>query len=100
VADTAGKWPVIEDVTADFMYVRLHGDEELYVSGYTDRALDRWAQRIDAWRKGGEPKDAKRITAASKKSKSRDVYVYFDNDAKVKSPGDAIHLACRLRQGV
>ena len=36
VADTAGKWPMIEDITADFSYVRLHGDEELYASGYTD----------------------------------------------------------------
>jgi uncharacterized protein YecE (DUF72 family) len=39
VADTAGKWPVIEDVTAGFVYVRLHGDAELYVSGYTPSAL-------------------------------------------------------------
>src|SRR2546422_398516 len=42
-ADTAGKWPYVEDVTADFIYARLHGDEELYVSGYTDAALDWWA---------------------------------------------------------
>src|SRR6476646_5045772 len=27
VADTAGKWPLIEQVTADFAYVRLHGAE-------------------------------------------------------------------------
>jgi uncharacterized protein YecE (DUF72 family) len=33
VADTARKWPLIEDSTSDFVYVRLHGDEELYVSG-------------------------------------------------------------------
>ena len=36
VADTAGKWPLIREVTADFVYVRLHGDKELYTSGYTD----------------------------------------------------------------
>ena len=50
VADTAGRWPLLEDLTADFVYVRLHGDEELYASGYSDAALDRWAERIDAWR--------------------------------------------------
>jgi uncharacterized protein YecE (DUF72 family) len=96
VADTAGKWPMIEDVTADFMYIRLHGDEELYVSGYTDTALDYWAKRIDAWRRGAEPKDAKRVDGSARKLKSRDVYVYFDNDAKVKAPADAMNLACRL----
>jgi hypothetical protein len=61
VADTAGKWPYVEDVTADFMYLRLHGDEELYASGYSDEALDRWAARIRAWSEGGEPPDAKKI---------------------------------------
>ena len=38
VADTAGRWPFYEDITADFMYIRLHGDSELYVSGDTDDA--------------------------------------------------------------
>lgn len=54
VADTAGKWPLMEEVTTDFMYVRLHGDAELYVSGYTPAALSRWASKIRAWagRKG------------------------------------------------
>jgi uncharacterized protein YecE (DUF72 family) len=98
VADTAGKWPQIEDLTADFSYVRLHGDEELYVSGYTDAALDGWAERIRAWAKGAQPADA-RLVAARRKSKSRqarDVFVYFDNDVKVRSPMDAMNLARRL----
>ena len=46
VADTAGKWPKLFDVTADFVYVRLHGDLRIYSSGYTPRALDAWARRI------------------------------------------------------
>lgn len=41
VADTAGRWPYLEDVTADFLYLRLHGDAQLYVSGYSDDALSR-----------------------------------------------------------
>ena len=97
VADTAGKWPAIEDVTADFMYVRLHGDEEIYVSGYTDAALDAWAVKIHAWRTGGEPKEAKRVSPKPPtKRKARDVFVYFDNDVKVLSPRDAMSLAERL----
>ena len=47
VADTAGRWPLLEDLTADFVYLRLHGDKELYASGYDDAALDRWAARMD-----------------------------------------------------
>jgi uncharacterized protein YecE (DUF72 family) len=97
-ADTAGKWPYMEDVTAgDFVYARLHGDEELYVSGYDDKALDWWAQRFRAWREGKEPADAKRIGPLSpKRARGRDVFCYFDNDVKVRAPFDAIGLARRL----
>ena len=97
VADTAGKWPLLEDVTAGFMYLRLHGDAELYVSGYSDPALDDWARRIRAWAKGGEPRGARKAGKAKpRKRKSRDVYVYFDNDAKVRAPFDARTLIGKL----
>ena len=96
VADTAGKWPYREDVTSDFMYLRLHGDKELYVSGYTRQALDRWARRIRAWARGGEPRDARRICGRSAPAASRDIYCYFDNDVKVRAPADARSLSARL----
>jgi uncharacterized protein YecE (DUF72 family) len=97
VADTAGKWPYYEDVTADFMYIRLHGDAELYVSGYTDEALERWATRIRAWADGGEPPDAKHISGKpAPRRRSRDIYCYFDNDVKVRAPIDAHSLMRKL----
>jgi uncharacterized protein YecE (DUF72 family) len=97
-ADTAQKWPYAEDVTADFVYLRLHGAQYLYASGYTDSELDWWAERIRAWSAGGEPADAQRIAGdAPPGREGRDVYVYFDNDAKVHAPFDAIRLAERLR---
>ena len=97
IADTAGKWPYREDVTADFVYIRLHGVEELYASGYTDEALDRWAARIEAWSKGKQPEDAQLIADLEPPArKSRDVYCYFDNDIKVKAPFDARKLLRRL----
>ncbi len=99
VADTAGKWPYYEDVTSDFLYLRLHGDKELYASGYSEAALDRWAERIRAWSKGDEPEDARRIAGKSTKAPSRDVYCYFDNDIKVKAPFDARRLIDRLGLG-
>jgi uncharacterized protein YecE (DUF72 family) len=92
VADTAGKWPYLEDVTGDFLYLRLHGDKELYASGYTESALDRWADRIRAWSRGTEPRDAKRAGGPAPVAKKRDVFCYFDNDVKVRAPFDADRL--------
>src|SRR5262249_9217174 len=65
IADSAGKWPRFDEVTADFIYIRLHGAEELYASAYTGPQLDDWAAKIRTWRR------------------SKDVYVYFDNDVDV-----------------
>ena len=79
-ADTAGRWPMLlEPTTDDLAYVRLHGAEELYASGYDDASLDLWAARVGEWRDAG-----------------RDVVVYFDNDIKVRAPYDAQQLAARL----
>lgn len=97
VADTAGKWPYSEDITADFMYLRLHGAEELYASGYTDAALERWAERIRAWRQGAQPEDARLIADLKPLPReSRDIFCYFDNDVKVKAPFDARKLLGKL----
>jgi uncharacterized protein YecE (DUF72 family) len=79
VADTAGRWPRLFEVTSDFVYVRLHGDIRIYTSGYTSRALDEWARRIRKWSAAG-----------------KDVYVYFDNDVKVRAPFDALNLMRKL----
>lgn len=75
IADTAGRFMIADQVTADFVYVRLHGSQQLYVSRYSDAELESWAQRIDTWLSSG-----------------RDVYVYFDNDAHGHAPYDAMRL--------
>ena len=93
LADTAGKWPYAEDVTSDFMYLRLHGDAKLYVSGYTEEAISEWAARIRQWKIGRQPGDAHLVTERARPATGeRDVFVYFDNDAKVKAPRDAKRL--------
>jgi uncharacterized protein YecE (DUF72 family) len=79
VADTAGRWPRPEVSTSDFRYVRLHGDTELYASGYSAEALDRWAEKCRGW------------------AETQDVYVYFDNDAKGHAPHDAMALLARVQ---
>ncbi len=95
-ADTAGKWPMLHDVTADFVYARLHGAEELYASGYTEAALDEWATKIRAWSTGGDAPSKDRLGPAAQQRAKRDVFVYFDNDVKVRSPFDAARLAVKL----
>ena len=91
-------WPYAEDVTADFVYLRLHGSDELYASGYSDEALDHWAARIKLWTAGCEPNDARLIAADAERASQvpRDAYAYFDNDAKVRAPVDARSLKARL----
>ncbi len=80
LADTAGRWPKVEEETSDFAYVRLHGDKELYASGYTDASLERWAQKCRGWERDG-----------------LDVFAYFDNDIKGYAPHDAMKLISLLR---
>ncbi len=98
IAETARRWPMVHDITADFVYMRLHGDKELYKSGYGNRALERWAERIRAWHRGGEPRDADKVCARRPPSSGpRDVYCYFDNtDVKLRAPVDAQTLMRKL----
>jgi uncharacterized protein YecE (DUF72 family) len=91
-ADTAGRWPYLEDITSDFIYLRLHGDEELYTSGYGDAMLSWWGARVKAWHAGQEPQNSFALLDEKPKSLPRDIYVYFDNDAKVHAPFDAQKL--------
>ena len=74
----AGRWPMHEELTAGFAYVRLHGAPVTYASGYTDEQLGGWARKIRAWARAG------------------DVYVYFDNDARGHAPHDAERLTRQL----
>lgn len=86
IADTAGRWPQFESLTADFVYARLHGAEELYHSGYTAEQLRQWAERLSTW------------VADEADGADRDAFVYFDNDARGHAPHDARALAELLRR--
>jgi uncharacterized protein YecE (DUF72 family) len=95
-ADTV-EWPRLMDITADFVYCRLHGSEVLYASGYDDKALTEWARRVTDWARGAEPVDAERVLdKLGRKLPARDVFVYFDNDVKVLAPVNAQDLAKRV----
>lgn len=74
LADTAGRYPYHEAVTADFLYIRLHGSKKLYASKYSERELQEWAQKIKDW--------------------DMETYLYFDNDYH----GYAVRNAKRLKE--
>ena len=94
----SSEWPYTEEITAGFVYVRLHGPGELYSSPYGEDRLRRWADRIVEWRDGGLPEDPDRITnRAPPRRKSRDVYVYFDNTAEGHAPREAQALTEMIR---
>jgi len=96
-ADAAGKYPMLEDVTADFIYMRLHGAEELYAGSYSDKDIAGWAKKVKTWSTGKEPADAKRLAGKMKPAaKGRDVFCVFDNTMKDRAPFNAISLAEKL----
>ena len=97
VADTPKPWPLYEDVTADFVYIRLHGSTELYKSRYTPAQIARWAAAIEAWRIGRQPADARLVSKkAPPRREARDVYCYFDNTDKLHAPDNARELMAAL----
>ena len=76
ISETGGRYPYSEAVTADFVYVRLHGRQELYASRYTDDELRAWKKKIESW--------------------GRETYVYFDNDFAGYAPMNALTLRTML----
>lgn len=74
ISDLAGKTTPIK-VTAEFVYIRLHGPKKAYQGIYSHRKLKEWAARIEEWKK-----------------KKLSVFVYFDNDQKGYAIKDAIKL--------
>ncbi|HZA96007.1 MAG TPA: DUF72 domain-containing protein [Burkholderiaceae bacterium] len=93
VADTGERWPQPHDVTADFVYLRLHGATELYRSRYSDAELRCWADRLRAWRAGEQPRDSNLVMRDAKiEHIPRDVFCYFDNTDKLHAPANAQQL--------
>jgi uncharacterized protein YecE (DUF72 family) len=92
LADTGGRWPEPQDVTADFVYLRLHGATELFKSHHDAPALQHWAARLDAWARGGEPRDGTRVLGDAPPRGQRGVYCYFDNTDKLHAPDNARQL--------
>jgi len=91
------KYPLVSDVTGDFIYARLQRAEEDEPSGYPSGVLAKWANRAKIWEEGGEPSDLKPIAGPAAKAKKRDVFIFMINGAKVRAPAAAMALIARLK---
>jgi len=69
-------------LTADFVYVRLHGPGGPYRGSYGVEALAGWAGAVSSWAAAG-----------------RDVFCYFDNDEKGYAAQNARRLDEMIRSG-
>jgi uncharacterized protein YecE (DUF72 family) len=96
VCTDAPDGPQAMDVTADFLYCRLRGPPNPCPGGYDDQALRGWVQRAKAWAAGDEPPDAARIGPKAR-HRHRDVFIFLDNDCKVRAPANALELIRRMR---
>jgi uncharacterized protein YecE (DUF72 family) len=88
LADSA-KYPMIADVTADFIYARLQNAQSKVATGYTPAVLERWRKRAQTWHSGGGASDLPSLAKPAVKKK-RDVFVYMINGAKERAPAAAM----------
>lgn len=77
IADSGNRYSYHEAVTADIVYLRFHGREQLYASDYDDSVLNDYAGKIVNWLTEGKA-----------------VWVFFNNDYH----GYAVKNASRLRE--
>jgi uncharacterized protein YecE (DUF72 family) len=96
IADSE-KYPMIADVTGDFIYARLQNAREDIATGYSAPAIKRWAERAKAWAEGGDAKDLAHAGKSAALKKKRDVFVYMINGAKVRAPAAARALLAKLK---
>jgi len=89
-------YPMIPDLTADFVYARLQRSVEDVETGYDARALDHWAEVARTWESGGAPAGFPYVDPDQPTAKARDVFIYFISGAKVRNPAAAVALIERL----
>ncbi|CAD7719055.1 hypothetical protein LMG31886_15390 [Xanthomonas hydrangeae] len=85
--------PSFADLSTDFVYARLMRSQARLAAGYPAPALARWAERIQAWRRGEDPADLPHIEAEPQaKATPREVFVFFISAAKERNPAAAMAL--------
>lgn len=73
--------PYLEEPTADFIYIRLHGQDKRFAKGYPTTEVETWTKKLKGWIKKGI-----------------DCYAYASLDAKVYSPKTALALLKKFKK--
>ena len=89
------EFPLIADVTADFVYVRIMGTSEKEKLGYSKAAIAKWSGRAGEWAQGSVPRDLPLVAKAAAK-KPRDVFLFVISGAKARNPAAAQALIAAL----
>ncbi|KQZ13553.1 hypothetical protein ASD44_05280 [Mesorhizobium sp. Root554] len=90
-------YPVIADITGDFIYARLQTGKDDNPDCYTPEALDAWAGRARVWSEGRVPDDLPRADDKTDAPvRPRDVFIYFITEGKVRAPFGAMALMKRV----
>jgi uncharacterized protein YecE (DUF72 family) len=89
------EFPLIADVTTDFIYARLMGTVAKEKLGYPAAQLKTWAERARDWEAGASPK-ASMLVAPPAPKKKRDVFMFVISGAKEKNPAAAQEIIARL----
>jgi uncharacterized protein YecE (DUF72 family) len=90
------KYPLIADVTSDFVYVRLQTSQSSEETGYSKEELDRWAGYAQLWTKGKTVEDLPLLAEPSAKAKGLDCFINFIAGAKERNPAAAMAFIERL----
>jgi uncharacterized protein YecE (DUF72 family) len=97
VVAESDKYPLIADVTADYVYLRLMKSQADLETGYKPAALTQWKKRVQAWSGGGIPDGLPLLAQKPEKQKPRDVFLYFISGAKERNPAAAMALIEKLK---
>ncbi len=90
-------FPIIADVSADFVYARLQKSSPAFAAGYAPRDINRWSHRAMLWAEGKQPEDLPTmLPSPSACPGARDVFIFFIAGAKEKNPAAAQALIRRL----
>ena len=86
-------YPMIADVTADFVYARLQNGSDDVATCYEAGEIDAWSRRARTWAEGEVPDDLPCIDAGRKVAcEPRDVFAFFIHEGKVNAPRGAMAL--------
>ena len=96
------EFPLIADVTGDFVYARLQRGKDTVPTAYPPKELDAWSNRLQLWSQGKSPADLPNVdpkpkSATKAKAAPRDVFAYVIHEGKVRAPAGAMELIKRLK---